>query len=360
MVAPEEEDEASKTEEPSERKITKAKEEGDVAISQDAKSFIMLTGMLFVVWLLIPLMLKWYYQTSILFIENAGQIEITPGTFEQLLKRSVLGLFKVLGLPFVIFMVLGIFASIAQTGFIYAPKKLEPKWDKLNIFAALPNFINMNKIVESLKGIIKITVISFIAILVVRPYLEKVNLLPSMETISILQFIHKVVVLLLFTVVIAVLLIAVADYIYQRYTHLKKLRMTKQEIKDEYKQMEGDPLVKSRIRQIRNERARHRMMEAVPRSDVVIVNPTHYAVALEYKMEKMDAPVVTAKGLDNMALRIKAIAEEHEIPIVENPPLARALFASTEIDQMIPEEHFKAVAEVIGYVMQLKNQQPAG
>ena len=136
--------------------------------------------------------------------------------------------------------------------------------------------------------------------------------------------------------------------------------MTKQEVKDEYKQMEGDPLVKSRIRQIRNERARHRMMEAVPRSDVVIVNPTHYAVALEYKMEKMDAPVVTAKGLDNMALRIKAIAEEHEIPIVENPPLARALFASTEIDQMIPEEHFKAVAEVIGYVMQLKNQQPAG
>ncbi len=360
MVAPEEEDEASKTEEPSERKITKAKEEGDVAISQDAKSFIMLTGMLFVVWLLIPLMLKWYYQTSILFIENAGQIEITPGIFEQLLKRSVLGLFKVLGLPFVIFMFLGIFASIAQTGFIYAPKKLEPKWDKLNIFAALPNFINMKKIVESLKGIIKITVITFIAILVVRPYLEKVNLLPSMETISILQFIHKVVVLLLFTVVIAVLVIAVADYLYQRYTHLKKLRMTKQEVKDEYKQMEGDPLVKSRIRQIRNERARHRMMEAVPRSDVVIVNPTHYAVALEYKMEKMDAPVVTAKGLDNMALRIKAIAEEHEIPIVENPPLARALFASTEIDQMIPEEHFKAVAEVIGYVMQLKNQQPAG
>ncbi len=360
MVAPEEEDEASKTEEPSERKITKAKEEGDVAISQDAKSFIMLTGMLFVVWLLIPLMLKWYYQSSVLFIENAGQIEITPGTFEQLLKRSVLGLFKVLGLPFVIFMGLGIFASIAQTGFIYAPKKLEPKWDKLNIFAALPNFINMKKIVESLKGIIKITVISFIAILVVRPYLEKVNLLPSMETISILQFIHKVVVLLLFTVVIAVLLIAIADYIYQRYTHLKKLRMTKQEVKDEYKQMEGDPLVKSRIRQIRNERARHRMMEAVPRSDVVIVNPTHYAVALEYKMEKMDAPVVTAKGLDNMALRIKAIAEEHEIPIVENPPLARALFASTEIDQMIPEEHFKAVAEVIGYVMQLKNQQPTG
>ena len=359
MIAPEEEDESSKTEEPSERKISKAKEEGDVAISQDAKSFIMLLGMLFVVWLLLPLMFKWFYYLGIKFIENAGQIEVTPGNFLLIFKNSALGLFKILSLPFIIFMVLGIVASLSQTGFIYAPKKLEPKWDKLNIFAALPNFINMKKIVESLKGIIKIVVISFIAILVVKPYVKKAERLPGLDTISILSFIHKVVVLLLFTVVCGVLIIAAADYLYQRYSHLKKLRMTKQEVKEEYKQMEGDPLVKSRIRQIRNERARHRMMEAVPRSDVVIVNPTHYAVALEYKMDKMDAPVVTAKGMDNIALRIKAIAEENEIPIVENPPLARALFASTEIDQMIPEEHFKAVAEVIGYVMQLKNQQPS-
>ncbi len=359
MVAPEE-DESSKTEEPSERKISKAKEEGDVAISQEAKSFIMLLGMLFVVWLVVPLMFKWYYQSSINFIENAGQMEITPKSFQFLLKNSTLGLFKILGLPFVIFIILGVFASISQTGFIYAPKRLEPKWDKLNIFAALPNFINMKKIVESLKGIIKITIIAFIAILVVRPYLEKADLLPTMETISILKFIHKIVVLLLFTVVIAVLVIAIADYIYQRFSHLKKLRMTKQEVKEEYKQMEGDPLIKSRIRQIRNERARHRMMEAVPRSDVVIVNPTHYAVALEYKMGEMDAPKVTAKGMDNIALRIKSIAEDNDIPIVENPPLARALFASTEIEQTIPQEHFKAVAEVITYVMQLKNQQPAG
>ena len=264
---------------------------------------------------------------------------------------------KILGIPFAIFMVLGIFASVAQTGFVYAPKKLEPNWNKLNIFAAMTQFINMKKIVESLKGIIKITVIAFIGVLVIRPYLEKVNLMPGMETVAILSFIHKIVVLLIFTVVIAVLVIAVADYAYQKYQHLKKLRMTKQEVKDEYKQMEGDPLVKSRIRQVRMERARHRMMDAVPRADVVIVNPTHYAVALEYKMEKMDAPVVVAKGLDNLALRIREIAEEHDIPIVENPPLARALFASVELDQSIPAEHFKAVAEVIGYVMQLKNPQ---
>ena len=357
MVAPEEEDEASKTEEPSERKISKAKEEGDVALSQDAKSFIMLLGMLFVVWLLIPLMFKWYYIFGVNFIENAGQASVNSGSFRVMLIQSVFAFFKIMSIPLLIFMLLGVFSSIAQTGFVYAPKKLEPKWEKLNIFAALPNFINMKKFVESLKGIIKITAIAFVAVLAVRPYLEKVNLLPTMETIAILKFIHKVVVLLLFTVVIAVLVIAVADFAYQKYSHLKKLRMTKQEVKDEYKQMEGDPLVKSRIRQVRMERARHRMMENVPKADVVIVNPTHYAVALEYKMEEMDAPKVTAKGVDNVALRIKALAEENNVPIVENPPLARALFASTELDQTIPEEHFKAVAEVIGYVMQLKNQQ---
>ncbi len=356
MVAPEEEDEASKTEDPSERKIEKAKEEGDTAVSQDAKSFIMFIGMLFVVWLVFPLMMKWFYQYALKFIENPESIPTDPAHIQRLLISAGVAMLKVMAIPFVIFMVFGVAASISQTGFIYAPKKLEPNWNKLNIFAALPNFINMKKVVESLKGIIKIAVISFVAILVVKPWLSKVNLLPTMDSMAILSFIHKIVVLLIFTVVIAVFVIAVADYVYQRYTHLKKLRMTKQEVKDEYKQMEGDPIVKSRIRQVRMERARHRMMENVPKADVVIVNPTHYAVALEYKMEQMDAPVVLAKGIDHLALRIREVAEENEIPIVENPPLARALFASVEIDQAIPQEHFKAVAEVIGYVMQLKNQ----
>lgn len=357
MVAPEEEDEASKTEDPSERKIEKAREEGDTAISQDAKSFIMFLGMLAVVWLIIPLMFRWFYEFSLKFIELPDNIPTDARHIQRLLISSGVALLKILSIPFAIFIIFGITASISQTGFIYAPKKLEPNWNKLNIFAALPNFINMKKVVESLKGLLKICIIGYVSILVVKPYLSQVNLLPTMDSISILEFIHKIVVLLIFTVVIAIFVLAVADYLYQRYTYLKKLRMTKQELKDEYKQVEGDPLVKSRIRQVRMERARHRMMENVPKADVIIVNPTHYAVALEYKMETMDAPVVVAKGIDFLALKIREVAEEHEIPIVENPPLARALFASVEIDQAIPPEHFKAVAEVIGYVMQLKNQQ---
>ena len=353
MVA-EDEDEASKTEEPSERKISKAKEEGDIAISQEAKSFIMFLAMLIVIWLLLPYLGRWYLNLSYKFIEMPESIPMDLPHIRLMFFNVSLGLLKIFALPFLIFMIFGITANIAQTGFVYAPKKLLPDWNKLNIFAALPKFINMKKVVESLKGIIKITVVTYIAYLVIKPDLSKFELLPTMDTMGILQFIHDLVVLLLFSVAIAVLVIAIADYAYQKYTHLKKLRMTKQEVKDEYKQVEGDPLVKSRIRQVRMERARRRMMDNVPKADVVIVNPTHYAIALEYKMDTMEAPVVLAKGVDNIALRIKAIAEEHDIPIVENPPLARALFASAELDQTIPPEHYKAVAEVIGYVMQLK------
>ncbi|MDD4556354.1 MAG: flagellar biosynthesis protein FlhB [Alphaproteobacteria bacterium] len=353
MVA-EDDDESSKTEEASERKLSKAKEEGDVAISQEAKNFIILLGVLFVVWLILPMLLKWFYKFNVKFIEAPESITINIKTMQLLLKSVIIDFFKIMAIPFAIFIVLGIFASVMQTGFIFAPKKLELKWDKLNFIKELPNLINMRKIVESVKGILKIIVVAFIGIYVIKPYLNKAELLPTMDTIAILSFIHKVVVMLIFTMVIAVFVIAIADFLYQKFSHLKKMRMTKQEVKEEYKQSEGDPLVKSKIRQIRHERARQRMMDNVPKADVIIVNPTHYAVALEYKMDTMEAPKVVAKGVDHLALRIREMGEANDVPIVENPPLARALFASVELDDYIPSEHFKAVAEVIGYVMQLK------
>ncbi len=357
MVAPEDEDESSKTEEASEHKKQKAKEEGNVALSQDAKSFIMLIGMLMVVWMILPMVGRWYISDFTVFIESPETIPTDARHLQLLFRQVVAAFFKIMAIPFAILMLLGITANVAQTGFIFAPKRLEPKWDKLNVFAALTKFITMQKIFDSLKGIVKITVIGFIGILVLKPYLKDAGLLPEMSVIGILRLIHKVVIMLIFTVVIATLIIALADYAYQKYTHLKKLRMTKQEVKEEYKQTEGDPLVKSKIRQMRMERARLRMMDNVHKADVVIVNPTHFAVALEYKAETMDVPVVVAKGVDNIALKIKEIATEDEIPIVENPPLARALYASVDLDEPIPTEHFKAVAEVIGYVMQLKNPQ---
>ncbi|MBR1605181.1 MAG: flagellar biosynthesis protein FlhB [Alphaproteobacteria bacterium] len=357
MTAPEEEDESSKTEEASEHKKQKAKEEGNVALSQDAKSFIMLIGMLAVVWLILPLLCHWYIQDYSIFISDSANIPTDDRHLQHLFMQIALSFFKIMAIPLGIFMILGVFASIGQTGFIFAPKRLEAKWDKLNFFANLPKLITKQKIFDSLKGIAKISVIGVIGILVLTPYLPEADLLPDMSVGGILKLIHKIIVLLIFTVACATLIIALADFAYQKYSHLKKLRMTKQEVKDEYKQMEGDPLIKSKIRQIRTERARRRMMDNVHKADVVIVNPTHFAVALEYKIETMDVPVVVAKGVDHIALKIKEIAKEDDIPIVENPPLARALYASVDIDEPIPSEHFKAVAEVIGYVMQLKNPQ---
>jgi flagellar biosynthesis protein FlhB len=151
-------------------------------------------------------------------------------------------------------------------------------------------------------------------------------------------------------------LLAGVDLLFQRYTHMMKMRMTKQEIKDEYKQTEGDPQIKSRIRQVRMERARNRMMQDVPSSTVVVTNPTHFAVALKYEPDKMDAPLCVAKGQDLIALRIRAIAEENDVIIVENPPLARTLFKVLDINDTIPPEHYKAVAEVISYVFRMKKR----
>ncbi|MFI3241976.1 MAG: flagellar biosynthesis protein FlhB [Alphaproteobacteria bacterium] len=355
MIA-EDDDDASKTEDPSQRKLEKAQEEGNTAMSQEAKTFIMMLGMIFVVWFIIPLMFKWYYHLTVKFIHNAGQMNVDERAVQLLASNTAIGIVKILAIPFAIFIVLGVVSSISQTGFVFAPQKLMPNWEKLNIFKGITEFITMKKVVESLKGILKISAVAFVSIKVVTPYIDDVVLMPSMETYAILGLIHKVVLLLIFTVAIAVLLIAAFDFFYQKYAFYKKMRMTKQEVKEEYKQQEGDPIIKSRQRALRNERAKRRMMDNVKKSDVVIVNPTHFAVALEYKMDKMNVPVVSAKGVDHLALRIRKTAEDNDIPVIENPPLARALHASVEIDQPIPEEHFKAVAEVISYVMQLKQE----
>jgi flagellar biosynthetic protein FlhB len=173
---------------------------------------------------------------------------------------------------------------------------------------------------------------------------------------QILDRIQLVAILLTAGTVAVMTVVAALDYAFQRRSFIKQMRMTKQEVRDEHKQAEGDPQIKARIRRLRMERAQKRMMAAVPEADVVITNPTHFAVALAYEMETMSAPRLVAKGADVLAQRIREIAEENQVPLVENPPLARALYASVELDQEIPPEHYQAVAQVIGYVMRLKGE----
>jgi flagellar biosynthetic protein FlhB len=209
---------------------------------------------------------------------------------------------------------------------------------------ALMNFV---------KGLIKLALIGAIMTVVLWPKRNEMDGLVTMDPAVLLPLTRTLSLDVLGTVVAVLAIIAAADYLFQYRQWYNKLKMSLQELKEEFKQTDGDPHVKAKIRQLRVERSKKRMMAAVPQASVVITNPTHYAVALQYD-RGMDAPVCLAKGLDNIALKIREVAAEHNIPIVENPPLARALHATVEIDEEVPPEHYKAVAEVIGYVMRLK------
>ncbi|MGD9637700.1 MAG: flagellar biosynthesis protein FlhB [Alphaproteobacteria bacterium] len=350
-----EEDDSSKTEDPTERKLSKAREEeGQVPMSQEVKSWIMLFGVVMIVWTMMPYMMKQTKDYTARFITSPHAIPVDQNALRVLFAQVFMDMFKILMIPMGMLMVLAVISVVMQVGFLWTGKKLAPKWEKLNIFMSLKNYITLEKIIETLKGLLKIGAVFMASSLVVLPKLKSIPLMIDMSMGGILGQLKDIVLLFVFTVFLVMMIIAGADYLFVWFRHRKKMRMTKQEVKDEYKQSEGDPLVKSRIRSVRMERFRKRMMQEVPKSTVVITNPTHFAIALKYDMEEMPAPIVVAKGVDHLAQRIKEIANENEVPIVENPPLARALYASVEIDQAIPEEHFKAVAEVISYVMRLK------
>ena len=215
---------------------------------------------------------------------------------------------------------------------------------------------SLRAIIEFVKGLLKISIITVVLIAVLLPDFDDLGKLVIFDITATLAVLRDESLKLLAAVLFVLAIIAIADFVYQRWEHARNLRMTKQEVKDEFKQTEGDPQIKGKIRQLRSERARKRMMAAVPQADAVITNPTHYAVALSYNQETMQAPIVTAKGSDHLALRIRQIAEENDVPVVENPPLAQALYHGVDIDQEVPQQHYRAVAEVISYVFSLRGR----
>ena len=353
----EDQDEASKTEEASERKLERAREEGNVPLSQEVKSWFMLFAALMMLWGMAPFVMKKTAAVSLKFIERPAELPVDPLGLQDLLKETSLDLFIILLLPLGLFLILAAASALVQIGFLYAPKRMEIKWERVNLFANAKEFITKAKIVDMIKGVFKISAVGYAGWLVAKPKILDILNASSYNTDAILDLIYKLLLLILLTMVMIIFVIAFADYFYQKFSYLKRQRMTKQEVKDEYKQMEGDPQVKMRLRSIRMERLRKRMMANVPDASVVVTNPTHFAVALRYEPEEgMDAPVVVAKGQDFIALKIKEVAAANDVPIVENPPLARALYASVEIDSPIPTEHYAAVAEVIKYVFELKGK----
>ena len=248
----------------------------------------------------------------------------------------------------------GIAANIAQFGFLLSSKPLTPKFSKINPINGIKKVFSLKSLVELAKSVFKILFVGGIAYLLVRQDLHTIPSLMQWSVLDIFRFTGNTAFKICFYVCLGLIVLAAVDFAYQRWEHEKQLKMTKQEVKDEHKQTEGDPKVKARIRRVQMEMAQRRMMEAVPDADVVITNPTHLAIALKFDAAKMDAPEVIAKGADHVAQRIKAIAETHQVPIVENKPLAQTLFKTVEIGAVIPAELYKAVAEILAYVYRLK------
>ena len=348
-----EEPSGEKTLPASERKREKARERGNVAKSQDFNSAIALLAGLTVLWLggwrafeQIQGATQHYFRVvaePILDVDIARQL---AGEMVFILGAAVL--------PFMLVLVVtGVLSNVLQIGFLVAPEAIQPKFEKLNPATGVKKLFSMRTFVEFLKSMAKLAVVATIVFLTVRGRWEELLTLMFLTPLDVVQEVAWLVALLWFRVALAMLVIGLLDFAYQRWQHEQDLRMTVQEAKQETKELEGDPQIKQRVRQIQRQMATQRMMEEIPEADVVVTNPVTYAVALRYDAAEMSAPVVVAKGARLMAQRIREIAVEHDVPIVERPDLARTMYQTIELNHPVPAHLFQAVAEILAYVYQI-------
>ena len=256
-------------------------------------------------------------------------------------------------------LIAGVVGNVIQVGWLFSTETLQPKLGKLNPLSGIKRMLSLKTFMETVKSVAKVMLVGSLAYGVVNSRLDDIPGLMQSDVADIVSFVGQVSLRIAFYICLALIVLAVADYTFQRWQHEKELRMTKQEIKDEARQTMGDPKVKAKIKRLQREMAMQRMMQAVPKADVVITNPTRLAVAVRFDPDTMDAPMVLAKGAGHMARRIREAAAEHHIPMVEQKPLARALFKSVEIGQFIPVNLYRALAEVLAYVYRLKGKRQA-
>lgn len=356
MADEESTDDSQKTEAPSPRKLEEAHQRGQVVNSREVNNWFILFTATVIVVMAGPGIMNDIKDLFKNFLEQSYAVPTDPAGLGGVMQGLFLHVGRDVILPLVLLSFAGAFSGFLQTGPLFTLDPLTPDISKISIFKGFERLFSKRSLMELLKGIVKLALVSTAAIIVLRPYLDGVEHFVGLD-ISQSMFELKALFLKMMVAVLSVLFVlAIIDYIFQREEFMKTMRMSKQEIKEEFKQTEGDPHVKGKLRQLREQKARQRMIQAVPTADVVITNPTHYAVALKYDTVKMDAPMMVAKGVDAVAEKIKAVAKENNVPIVENATLARALHGSMEIDQTIPREQYKAVAEVISYVFKLKGR----
>ncbi|MCI5060274.1 MAG: flagellar biosynthesis protein FlhB [Alphaproteobacteria bacterium] len=349
-------DDSQKTEEPTPKKIEESRKKGQVALSREINNWVMLLTGTIVVLAIGPGTLSNLSAHMQNYIAKAHLLPSAPHGVGMVLGESFWSVLGFLILPLLVLIGAAFLGPFLQVGPLFAPEVIKPDLSKISPLKGFQRLFSMRSIMEFVKGILKIGIIGVVGVILLYPFYGTIDHMIGLPLPTMLDELQGLVIRLMAGILVVLLVVAVIDLVYQRYEHYKKMRMTKQELKDEYKQTEGDPHVRAKLKQLRQEKARQRMMQAVPEADVVITNPTHYSIALKYDPEEMDAPVLVAKGLDDLAMRIREVAKENDIPLYENKPLARALYDTVELDDVIPTEHYQAVAEVISYVFQLKGK----
>lgn len=342
-----------KTEQPTGKKLADAREKGNVPHSREIPSVLILMGGMGVLFFGGAWMVGRMIRVMRAVFDQSATLRMAPETIHTFMGEIFFNCIVALVPIMLAVTTAGVVGNVAQFGFLVTGEKLTPNLAKLNPISGLQKLLSLRSLVELIKSMLKLGIISGVATIVLKRYMDQFPGLMQMGVAEILGFVGHVSFQMCFYVCLALIVMAALDFSYTRWQHHQDLKMTKQEVKDEYRQREGDPTVKARIRSVQREMARRRMMEAVPEATVVITNPTHLAIAVKYEAG-MPAPTVVAKGAGLIAAKIKALAMAHDIPIVENKPLARTIFKSTDIGDFIPADLYRAVAEILAYVYRLK------
>jgi len=347
------EHDSDRTEDPTQKRLDEALERGDVVKSQEVSTWFVIGGGSLMLAAFSGSMSGGLTTTFRGLIANSHQISVDGRGLISIAGRIEREVLAAIALPLAVLVLAALAGNMIQHRLVWSADPLKPKLSKISPLAGLKRLFSSQALANFAKGLVKLVVIGAVMFALLWPQRHRLAGLVQTDILGSLLITRSLSLDLLAAVVAILFLVAAADYLFQYRQWFERQKMSLREMKEEFKQTEGDPLVKGKIRQLRQNRMRKRMMAAVPKASVIITNPTHYAIALQYD-RGMEAPVCLAKGVDAVALKIREVAGEHSIPIVENPPLARALHATVEIDEEIPTEHYKAVAEIIGYVMKLR------
>ncbi len=348
-----EENDSEKTEDPTQKKLDEAIERGDVVKSQEVGTWFVVAAGTLMLMTFSQSMSASLSTTMRGIIANSWEIPVDPTGLRMLYDTIGTHIMAAMAVPVLLLVLAALAGNMIQHRMVWSAESLMPKLSKVSPMEGAKRLFSMQAIANLLKGVVKILVLGGVLTALMWPDRWRIMAMVRTDPAAILPVTRTLSLKLMGAVVVIMAVVAVVDYLFQYRRWYEKQKMSIRDVKEEFKQSEGDPAVKGKQKQIRHQRSRKRMMAQVPKAAVVITNPTHYAVALQYD-RGMEAPICVAKGMDAVARKIREIAEENRIPLVENPPLARALHATVELDQTIPPEHYKAVAEVIGYVMRLR------